>query len=502
MASGLLLALARPPFDLGPLALVALVPLFVAWRDSRPRGRAGLAFLAGAVYYGILVSWSWYFGAIAIVPFVFALAAYWALAGAVIGWLARWGFRSPWMIAAVWVLADAVVARFPFQGFSWGEAGYALHDIPVARDVASVGGLALITYAIVATNALLADAVRPRVPARALLRAGAGLVLIALVTGVIVVARPEPKPAGIFRVALIQGNDKNRELTQAEEEDRYLPRSHFALAERVQDPVDLIVFPESSMDGDPRLDPFLSGPLSRLAIEHRAWVLANAVTDAPDGRALNLNVLYGPDGNVEGTYAKRHLVPYGERVPFRSFLEGKIGELNRIPRDFAPGKKPGLFDIAGFKVATVICFESAFGYQIRPLVRDGAEVIVVSTNNRSYRRSANSAQHVAIGQIRAAETGRPVVQAAISGISALIDASGREHAHTELFERTVLQGSVEATRGTTLYVRFGDWVVWGSLLALAGCVVAHVVSRRRASVDSAGRPEDAPPVPVPAGDAA
>src|SRR4029077_13261184 len=152
----------------------------------------------------------------------------------------------------------------------------------------------------VATNALLADAVRPRVPARALLRAGAGLVLIALVTSVIVVARPEPKPAGIFRVALIQGNDKNRELTQAEEEDRYLPRSHFALAERVQDPVDLIVFPESSMDGDPRLDPFLSGPLSRLAIEHRAWVLANAVTDAPDGRALNLNVLYGPDGNVEG----------------------------------------------------------------------------------------------------------------------------------------------------------------------------------------------------------
>jgi apolipoprotein N-acyltransferase len=433
---------------------------------------------------------------------VCALAAYWALAGALIGWLARWGFRSPWLTAAVWVLADAVVARFPLQGFSWGEAGYALHDIPIARDIASVGGLALITYAIVATNALLADAVRPRVSSRALLRAGAGLLAIALLTGVIVVARPQPKPAGTFRVALIQGNDKDRELTPAEEDDRYLPRSHFALAQRVQDPVDLIVFPESSMDEDPRLDRFLSRPLTRLAIEHRAWVLANAVADAPDGRALNLNVLYGPDGKLDGTYAKRHLVPYGERVPFRSFLEGKIGELSRIPRDFAPGKKPGLFDVAGFKVATVICFESAFGYQIRPLVRDGAEVIIVSTNNRSYRRSANSAQHVAIGQIRAAETGRPVVQAAISGISALIDASGREHAHTELFERTVLQGSIEATRGTTLYVRFGDWVVWASLLALAGCVIAHVVSRRRSSVDSAGRPEDAPPVPVPVGDPA
>ena len=104
----------------------------------------------------------------------------------------------------------------------------------------------------------------------------------------------------------------------------------------------------------------------------------------------------------------------------------------------------------------------------------------MSTNNRSYRRSANSAQHVAIGQMRAAETGRPVVQAAISGISAVIDADGGVHAHTELFDRTVLEATVAATTRQTPYVRFGEWVVWRSLLALAGCVVVHVVRRRRA----------------------
>ena len=78
----MLLALSRPPFDLGPLACVALVPLFVAWRGRRPRGAAGLAFVAGVVYYAIVCSWIWYFGAVAIVPFGAAVAAYWAAAGA------------------------------------------------------------------------------------------------------------------------------------------------------------------------------------------------------------------------------------------------------------------------------------------------------------------------------------------------------------------------------------------------------------------------------------
>ena len=214
-------------------------------------------------------------------------------------------------------------------------------------------------------------------------------------------------------------------------------------------------------------------------------MLTNAVVDAPDGRAVNLNLLYGPDGELQDTYAKRHLVPYGEYVKFRDQLEW-TGAPDEIPRDFVPGDRSGVFEIAGHEVATVICFESAFGYEIRPLVADdGAEAIVVSTNNRSYRRSANSAQHVAIGQIRAAETGRPIVQAAISGISALIDADGRVLAETELFERTVLQGAVTTMTGETLYVRFGEWIVAVALLVVA-CSVAAAASRLRrpGSVDS------------------
>jgi apolipoprotein N-acyltransferase len=198
-------------------------------------------------------------------------------------------------------------------------------------------------------------------------------------------------------------------------------------------------------------------------------------------------VLLGPTGTVEGTYAKRHLVPFGERVPFRSALQHVVSELDQVPRDFEPGSRRGLFTVDRVRIGTLICFESAFGYQVRPLVRAGAQVIVVSTNNRSYRRSANSAQHLAIGQMRAAETGRPVVQASISGISAVVDANGVVHDRTQLFRPTVVEATVTATTGETPYVRYGEWVTGANLLVLAGAAVFALARSRRgggASLDS------------------
>jgi apolipoprotein N-acyltransferase len=422
-----------------------------------------------------------------------------------VAWLRARNIASPWITAAVWVSADAFVARWPFGGFSWGEVGYAFHNIALGRALASDGGVELVTFFAVALNGFLADAVvhswnRRRTGPPAWLRAGAGLIVVAVVPTVALGVRSAPKPAGPLRVAILQGNDKNRDLTNAEIDERYLPNSHFRLAATVTDPVDLVIFPESSMDADPRTDPYLRDHLVEVARRTHAWVLANAVADAPatktrpaGARALNLDVLFAPDGSVVGTYAKRHLVPFGEYVPFRGELEGRIGALKQIPRDFEPGHSPGLFEIANHKVATIICFESAFGYQVRPLVRAGAQVIVVSTNNRSYERSANSAQHVAIGQMRAAETGRPLVQAAISGISAIIDANGVVHSRTALFRRTVLEATVTATTGETPYVRYGEWVIWaGAIASAAAAALALRRGRRARFIDSLPHTDDQP----------
>jgi apolipoprotein N-acyltransferase len=472
IASGLLLSTAFPGPDLGPLALVALIPLLWAWRDATPRRAALYGFFFGLAFFGVLLSWIWYFGAVAYLPLILAGGAYIAAPGALVAGLARFGVRSPWLTAAAWVLFEQLRGRFPFGGLPWGETGAALHDFPVARSLASWGGVALVSFLVVAVNALLVDAfMDTRVHSwQPLSFAGAGLAAVALVVGLGHGFRYEPTETGRLRIATIQGNDQNRDIVDPIEFEAVVVEQHFALAQQLDGRYDLIVFPESSLNRNPEQDAAIRKRITDIGAAHGAAMLVNALLPAPDGRDYNTNLLFEPDGDLQGTYAKQHLVPFGEYVPLRRYLDF-WGILDRIPYDYAPGQGRELFEVADHRVGTIICFESAFGPLVREFVRDGAEIIVVTTNNRSYRRSANSAQHIALGQMRAAEVGRPVVQASISGISGRIDARGDVRQTTELFENEVVTSEVITTTGQTPYVRYGDWVIWGSGVALVGAAL-------------------------------
>jgi apolipoprotein N-acyltransferase len=182
-------------------------------------------------------------------------------------------------------------------------------------------------------------------------------------------------------------------------------------------------------------------------------------------------------------YAKQHLVPFGEYVPLRG-LVSFIGELDQVPYDFERGSGRVMFSAAGHRFGTVICFESAFAPLVRGYVRDGAELIVVTTNNRSYRRSGLAAQHLAMSQMRAAETARPVLHASISGITGVIDDTGDVHDTSELFVNKVTTGTVQTTAGRTPFVRFGDWVLYACVVGLVFAAVRGARSQRSAVVDS------------------
>jgi len=145
-------------------------------------------------------------------------------------------------------------------------------------------------------------------------------------------------------------------------------------------------------------------------------------------------------------------------VPWRSRLNW-ISAIHQIPIDRVPGESIHTIDQPGIPAyGTPICFENAFPALTRDFVRAGATFLVVPVNNASYRFTAAAAQHLQMSQMRAVETGRWVVDAGVSGISAFIDPTGRDVEHTGLFQTAILRGQIVTSTVETLYVRLGDVV--------------------------------------------
>jgi len=491
VASGVLLALAYPPADLGPLALVALVPLLWAWRDATPLTAARDGFVFALSFLAILMAGLTKTGYTGTVTLIIAAGFYYAATGALVAAFARRGVRAPWLTAAVWVFFESLRGRWPLGGLAWGEIGIAFHNVGPARALASFGGVALVTFVAVAINGFLVDLLvaAPRRTPRALTLAAAGLVGLLVVSFVADVTRYQPRDTGRIHFALLQGDRQEAPSSTLQIADQDLTNAHFALADRLHGRYDLIVFPESALDYDPEESPPLRQRIVDLAAKHDAVVLVNARYRAPNGLLYNANLAYGPDGRLLGVYAKQHLVPFGEYVPLRDQLTF-ISDLRQIPYDFTAGNRRVLFHAGGRAFGTVICYESAYAPLVRDFVRDGAQALVVSTSDRSYGRSGIPATHVATGQMRAAETGRPVLHAALSGVTAVIDADGRVQHTTSLFTSAVTTGTITTTTGQTPFVRFGEWVLVGSALALlAAAFVAGRRPRRDIPVDSAPRAE-------------
>jgi apolipoprotein N-acyltransferase len=191
-------------------------------------------------------------------------------------------------------------------------------------------------------------------------------------------------------------------------------------------------------------------------------------------------------GAVVETYAKQHPVPFGEYVPVPA-LRRFVSTLDQIPLDMARGDEPLVFEVDGVRIATPICFESAFARDVRGFVRQGAELMVYSTNDSSFERTAAPAQHLAHARMRAAEMRQWGVQAALSGHSAVIDPDGRVLERTDLFERAIVEATVRARPASSLYARTGDLFAWGwiagSLIALL--LYLAMLARGRAGAGAA-----------------
>lgn len=490
VAGGAVPVLVFPDLDLSVLAWCALVPALVLFARA-PSGREAVArgWWFGAGYLIAMLYWM----APEIGPGLVAV-------GAVFG-----GLYAPFALAAHRLLRPPVTGRravlalivLPgcwlvpewarsYQGLGgpWDLYGASQWQHPAVLALAAVGGVWLVSVALVLANVglaltLMTAASASRAPAPL---GAAGLVVFGVAAGAGPLAFALTPPPGVQRtatVALVQPGVVNNPAARADASETLTRQK----TERHG--VDLVVWGESSINQDltlPSARPLLTR-IEALSARDRAEILVSQDATPPGKGHEKWGVLVAPSG-IKGIYVKSRLVPFGEYIPFRS----ELGWLTAVSRAAGSNMTAGAgahlmhaVDRSGkpLPVGVLTCFESAFGDMSRVDTDLGARFIAYQSATSTFQGTWGPDQHAALGALRAAETGRPVVQAALTGDSAAFDARGRELAWLGQSARGVVtvRLPLPAPASRTFYDRHGDYVMWAGVAVAAGFILSGFLGR-------------------------
>ena len=478
------------PFYFFPLPVAALAILFTLWqRAVTARAAALIGFAYGLGLFVSGVSWVYVslheFGAMpaplaGLATFLFC--AFIALLPATAGYASA-RFNAPASLKlglampALWTLSEWV-RGWIFTGFPWLAAGYSQVPLSPLAGYAPVLGIYGVTLAVAVTAGLLATLSQRAFPfilhpaafiLLALWAVGFGLKQIAWTT-------PVGEPV---TVSLLQGNIA-QDLKWSAEGVRETLRTYQMLA--AASPGRLVILPETALPLflDQVPPDYLTG-LAAIARRNGGDVLVGVPERGAGGEYYNSVISYGSAPSQ--AYRKSHLVPFGEFIPLRPVL-GWIVSVLAIPlQDFSRGSEDQQpLAVAGQRVAVNICYEDAFGEEIiRQLPQ--ATLLVNVSNVAWFGRSIAPQQHLQISQARALETGRFMLRATNTGVTAVIDARGEVVAAAPEYTTAAVTHTVQGYGGATPYVRWGNFAMLALCLALLA-IARWVPSRKTRSATS------------------
>jgi apolipoprotein N-acyltransferase len=505
LPAGAALALAFPRPGWWWLALVGLAPL-LALAMAAPSGpEAGVRAWLGGTGFFLAVN-AFLFPAVGL--FMVPLAMLLGLCWLPVGWLARVllggaadpdppvpgaptgrvaqprnaaaGLSTgptPGRLAAAMVLVPSAfvvgeaLRSWDALGGPWGLLGASQWNAPALLSVAALGGVWGLSFLLVAVNVAIAAALGRGVPGPTRALAAATAAALPLATLGFWALRPAPPPAGTATVAFVQPG------AVGPVEDRFRAGERLSRTLAGSRP-GLVAWGESSLGRDPAAHPGDLARLEAVARDTGAPVLAGVDARRDGGGIYKTALLVGPAG-VLGSYDKLRLVPFGEYVPLRPLL-GWVTRFTDAARvDRHRGTHLAVLDAGGLRVGPLVCFESAFPDLARSLAAGGADLVVVQTADTTFQGSWGLDQHASLSAVRAVESGRPVLQAALSGTSAAFDARGRRLAWAPGGWRGATTVTLPLSRERTPYVRVGDVVPLACAAALAAALAVAAVRRRR-----------------------
>ena len=468
--------LGTPGYDVPGLPFVCLAPFLALAVSAGSTRRAALrGWIAGTagnipLYYWIAYTIAvqgrlgWALGALAAFLVSAYVGAWFSVAAAAAHRLeGRFGGRGLWLFPVAWTAIEMGRSHL-FTGFPWMLLGYSIAGSGTMRqagDLAGVYGLSFL-LALSGVSVYLAGkrmsggfhpgAAIPLIP-------GVAALLFLVLYGRAGSANPAGPAAQVpeVRVAIAQGGiDQSVKWDPANQSATL--EIYGELTRTARDAgAQVVVWPETAAPFFYGWEAGLSRRLDDIAVRGGIPVIFGAPWYDPAGSGKFYNSVFHMDarGVVLGRYDKRHLVPFGEYIPLRSVLFF-LNKLTVGEEDFSTGTGPALFRVEGRPVAASICYEALFPALTREGVLGGATWLVNVTNDAWFGDTVAPHQHLAMARMLCVEFRRPMVRAANSGISAIIDGDGRIASSLGLFRRGVLVATIRPATGETVYAKTGE----------------------------------------------
>lgn len=457
--SGLLLALSFPYPSIGIFAWIGFIPLFFALKRSDLKVASLTGFIFGMTFFALVLYWILVFGILAWMALSLLLSL-WMILFAAGSWAIMRYYRGAgqlMLIPSLWAICE-YGRSLGSWGFAWAYIGSTVDNTDLLQ-IASYVGESGLGFIIVLFNLLLFQILDKSVSARRLhfsfkdIPALAVIILLLVVAGFTLSRSPDRSGRDSIKMAIIQPNiGQNMKADIANNDDiksRYLSMTKEALRLKP----DLIIWPESAFISYISDEEVYLNRIEKLLISERTSLVLGGLDKIKEN--VHNGAFYIDHKGARHVYYKMHLVPFGEYMPMRGLVE-KLNNMATMVRDLTPGNNPSVFKLSNNrKFSTIICFESSDSALVGMMVRQGARMMVVVTNDAWFGKSAAAEQHFRITRMRAAEYGIPVVQAATTGISGIIDQNGEVISRTRLNEKRILSGSIMLSGEPSLFSRFG-----------------------------------------------
>jgi apolipoprotein N-acyltransferase len=477
--AGLLYFLSFPPYDYWYLIFPALYLFYYSLLSSKKPFLSGFVF--GCVAYGVILLGIQSIGLEAWIPLTFLMGLMYGVFSKLFSYLNTKSGNNFYVLLAALAVFDLIRAYFPFGGFPWGFPSTVLLTGPIDSPLFFEVPLTFRNFGPTGSSLLLqslplviALGVFSKSKPKNYLKDYSIFLLIIFtifISNYVVNDYQNTQlETSELNITIVQGNSpcpgaKNR----CSNERQKIYDSHLVQTQSLEGNFDLVVWPESStgFNNDPGVHSRVQNDVSAQALRLDSYFLIGGDRPVQKEYFENYGIFINREGEIVDQYLKQHPVPFGEYIPFRKYLDW-IPPLALVPRDMIRGDGQKIFMVNDTKISTVISFEGSFQRYIRNSVLDGAELVVILTNQASYGESGMSDQFILMSRANAISNERPIVHAAITGKSAFIDHNGKVISKTELFETTTLNEKLEVRQTETPYSKYGNYlnyifIIFGAL---------------------------------------